>query len=60
MTVRTIKAMIEGCRPDVPRSTTTGSLEVTYASSDKEVMYFKDFNSRGDDPSVVDRARRTP
>ncbi len=25
-------------------------LEVTYANGDKEVMYFKDFNSGGDDP----------
>lgn len=34
-------------------------LEVTYANGDKEVMYFKDFNSGAMIQNVVDRARST-
>lgn len=34
-------------------------LEVTYASGDKEVLYFKDFNSGAMIQNVVDRAKKT-
>ena len=33
-------------------------LEVTYANGDKEVMYFKDFNSGAMIQNVVDRAKK--
>ncbi len=34
-------------------------LEVTYASGDKEVLYFKDFNSGAMVQNIVDRAKKT-
>ena len=34
-------------------------LEVTYASGDKEVLYFKDFNSGAMIQNIVDRAKKT-
>ena len=34
-------------------------LEVTYASGDKEVLYFKDFNSGAMIQNVVDRAKKS-
>jgi proteasome-associated ATPase len=34
-------------------------LEVTYASGDKEILYFKDFNSGAMIQNVVDRAKKT-
>ena len=34
-------------------------LEVTYANGDKEVLYFKDFNSGAMIQNVVDRAKKT-
>ena len=33
-------------------------LEVTYANGDKEVLYFKDFNSGAMIQNIVDRSRR--
>jgi proteasome-associated ATPase len=34
-------------------------LEVTYANGDKEVMYFRDFNSGAMIQNIVDRAKKT-
>ena len=34
-------------------------LEVTYANGDKEVLYFKDFNSGAMIQNIVDRAKKT-
>lgn len=34
-------------------------LEVTYASGDKEILYFKDFNSGAMIQNIVDRAKKT-
>jgi proteasome-associated ATPase len=34
-------------------------LEVTYASGDKEILYFKDFNSGAMIQNVVDRAKKS-
>ena len=34
-------------------------LEVTYASGDKEVLYFKDFNSGAMIQNIVDRAKKS-
>ena len=33
-------------------------LEVTYANGDKEVLYFKDFNSGAMIQNIVDRAKK--
>jgi SpoVK/Ycf46/Vps4 family AAA+-type ATPase len=48
----------EGRRPDVRRDRRQRFLEVTYANGDKEVMYFKDFNSGAMIQNVVDRAKK--
>ncbi len=56
---RTVEAMIEQV---VGRMYSTEPhnqfLEVTYASGDKEILYFKDFNSGAMIANVVDRAKK--
>lgn len=56
----TVEAMIQRT---VERMYCTGEenqfLEVTYASGDKEILYFKDFNSGAMIQNIVDRAKKS-
>ncbi|HET8598743.1 MAG TPA: proteasome ATPase [Segeticoccus sp.] len=56
---RTVEAMIQAC---VERMYTESEenrfLEVTYANGDKEVLYFRDFNSGAMIQNIVDRAKK--
>ena len=52
MVVRTVERMYA-------ESTENEFLEVTYASGDKEVLYFKDFSSGAMIQNVVDRAKKS-
>ncbi|MBH9879356.1 proteasome ATPase, partial [Clostridioides difficile] len=55
----TIKAMIEKVVDRMYAEIDDNRfLEVTYANGDKEVMYFKDFNSGAMIQNVVDRAKK--
>ena len=45
-------------RPDVPEADDNRFLEVTYASGDKEILYFKDFNSGAMIENIVRRAKK--
>jgi hypothetical protein len=45
-------------RADVHRVEENRFLEVTYANGDKEVLYFKDFNSGAMIQNIVDRAKK--
>ena len=45
-------------RPDVLEADDNRFLEVTYASGDKEILYFKDFNSGAMIENIVRRAKK--
>ena len=54
-----VKAMIERVVERMYAETDDNRfLEVTYANGDKEIMYFKDFNSGAMIQNVVDRAKK--
>ena len=52
---RMIQGAVERCTPS---SEENRFLEVTYANGDKEVLYFKDFNSGAMIQNIVDRAKK--
>jgi proteasome-associated ATPase len=55
----TIEALIEGTVTKMyAEDTDTQFLEVTYANGEKEVLYFKDFNSGAMIESIVSRAKK--
>src|SRR4051794_18002462 len=56
---RTIEAMIDATVERMYTETEENRfLEVTYANGDKEVLYFKDFNSGAMIQNIVDRAKK--
>src|SRR6201999_1321454 len=55
----TLAAMIQGVVERMYTETEENRfLEVTYANGDKEVLYFKDFNSGAMIQNIVDRAKK--
>ena len=59
MTQRCVQAMIDRTVSRMyEESEENQFLEVTYAGGDKEVLYFKDFNSGAMIQNVVDRAKK--
>ncbi|MEI2764453.1 MAG: proteasome ATPase [Dermatophilaceae bacterium] len=57
---RTVEAMIQASVQRMYSETDENRfLEVTYAGGDKEVLYFKDFNSGAMIQNVVDRAKKS-
>jgi proteasome-associated ATPase len=57
---RAVARMIEGTAEAMYADTDENRfLEVTYASGDKEILYFKDFNSGAMIENVVSRAKKT-
>lgn len=58
--VRTVEAMIQSAVEQMYAETEKNEfLEVTYASGDKEILYFKDFSSGAMIQNIVDRAKKT-
>jgi proteasome-associated ATPase len=58
--VATVEAMIQRTVERMYSETEENQfLEVTYANGDKEVLYFKDFNSGAMIQNIVDRAKKT-
>jgi proteasome-associated ATPase len=58
--VATVEAMIQRTVERMYSETEENQfLEVTYANGDKEILYFKDFNSGAMIQNIVDRAKKT-
>lgn len=56
----TVKAMIQRVVETMYANTTENEfLEVTYANGDKEILYYKDFNSGAMIQNIVDRAKKS-
>lgn len=59
-TTATVEAMIQRTVERMYSETEENQfLEVTYANGDKEILYFKDFNSGAMIQNIVDRAKKT-